>query len=69
MTILFCLCLGEPPVFMLWLYYVRPIPMRKEPEDQLDINKKELSYKHLIYGINRRNVSFNQTFIISILTK
>ena len=69
MEILFCLCLVDPPVFSLWLYCVRPIPMRKEPEDQLDINKKELSYKHLIYRINRRNVSFNQTFMVSILTK
>jgi len=35
---------------------------------QLDINKKK-SYKRLIYRINRRNVSFNQNFMISILTK
>ena len=69
MTILFCLCLVDPPVFSLWVYYVRSIPMRKEPEDQLDIIKRELSYKHLIYRINRRNVSFNKKFMISILTK
>jgi len=60
MTILFCLCLVDPPVFSLWVYYVRPIPMRKIPEDQLGISKKELSYKQLMYRINRRNVSFNQ---------
>jgi len=41
----------------------------EKPEDQLDINRKELSYKHLIYRINRRNVSFNKKFMISILTK
>ena len=69
MTILFCLCLVDPPVFSLWVYNVRPIPMRKESEDQLDIIKKELSYKHLIYRINRRNVNFNKKFMISILTK
>ena len=69
MTILFCLCLLHPPVFILWVYYVRPIPMRKESEDQLDTIKRELSYKHLTYRINRRNVSFNKKFMISILTK
>ena len=42
---------------------------KKKSEDQLDINKKELSYKHLIYRINRRNLSLNQKFMISILTK